>query len=231
MRNGNGRWTKRGSTVARDWRSLVDQMSPVMKLVHLAMRMDSYDEDQTRAELLRLRRRAYEEELTLQAARVGCQGRRGRLNNSPILSELSDMSQRDAESVVNTFNYDLAAAIIRIRSEVPTANRFVYAKRLQDWNASRNAWKQGQIALNTEGTARAKAQQDFYRENGRFGVAVLEPRTAVCPICEGWIKRGEVPLSVAQNNPPPYHPNCPHTWRTVPDKVSEEQCPMLWMGE
>jgi hypothetical protein len=182
----------------RNWQALVNEMSPVMKLVHLAMRQDSFDEDQRRTELLRLRRRFYEDELTLQAARVGCKGRRGQLTNGVILSELNEMSRLDAASIANTFNYDLAASIVRIRSEAPRANRFVYASRLRQWDGKRNKWKSPQITLNTERTARAKAQQDFYEYNGRFGSAVLRPRTAVCPICQGWINRGEVPLRVAQ---------------------------------
>jgi hypothetical protein len=215
----------------RNWRALVDQMSPVMKLVHLAKRQDSFDEDQTRTELLRLRRKYYESELTRQAARVGCRGRRGQLTNGVILSELNETSRLDATSIANTYNYDLAAAIIRARSEAPTANRFVYASRLRAWEGKRGKWKEPQILLNAQQTARAKAQQDFYEHNGRFGSAVLRPRTAVCPICQGWINRGLVPLRVAQNNPPPYHPNCPHFWENKPDKWAQEDCPNLWMGQ
>jgi len=47
----------------------------------------------------------------------------------------------------------------------------------------------------------------------------------------GWINRGDVPLRVATNNPPPYHLRCPHYWVTRHDKVAPEDCPLLWMGE
>ena len=83
----------------------------------------------------------------------------------------------------------------------------------------------------TDNSARAMAQQDFYQHNGQMGSAKLEPRTAVCPICQGWIARGIVPLRVALNNPPPYHPNCPHIFDIRPNKVASEDCPNLWMGE
>ena len=214
-----------------DWRGLVDGMSEVMKLVHLASRMDSIDQDEWRTTFLRQRRAAYEDELNIQAQRVGC-NRRARLSNGPILSALNADCETDAESVVNTFNYYLAAAIIRIHDEVPTANRNVYAARLAAWTPQYWGWKQPQIDQMTDGTARAKAQQDFYQYNGSgFGTARLLPTTAVCPVCQGWIARGVVPLRVAQSNPPPYHPGCPHYWSTRPDKVAREDCPNLWMGE
>jgi hypothetical protein len=62
--------------------------------------------------------------------------------------------------------------------------------------------------MNTVGTARAMAQQDFYMFNDVEGFAVLLPRLAKCPICQGWVNRGKVPLAEAQLNPPPYHVRC-----------------------
>jgi len=216
----------------RDWQTVVDNMSPpVMKLVHLAMRLDSFEVDRIKGELLREGRQAYEAELTRQAKRVGCPGRVGRLTSGPALSELNRIFTEHAMGIVNTYNYDLAGAIIQIRSEVPTANRYVYARRLQDWETKRAAWKDGQIQQYTAGVARAMAQQDFYRLNNIEGVAVLRPEAAVCPVCQGWVGRGEVSVREATNNPPPYHPNCPHRWTTIPDRVPANECRLLWMGE
>lgn len=214
----------------RDWRSVVDGMTRVQRLVHLAMRMDLTDEEQLRRELLKQRRVYYEDELTAQAARAGCPKRKGRLANGEILTMLNEESAADGSSIVNTYNYDLARAILVISQEIPTANRFVYAKRLASWEARRAGWKNAQIAMHTEVSARTKAQQDFYRLNGLLGVAVLRPLAAICPVCKGWIRRGEVPLRVAQNNPPPYHVGCPHNWETRPERVAKEECDELWMG-
>ncbi|KPK84255.1 MAG: hypothetical protein AMJ81_06065, partial [Phycisphaerae bacterium SM23_33] len=208
----------------RDWQAVVDGLSNVQKLVHLAMRHDPFEEERIRGALLKARRRAYEDELTIQAQRVGCNSRAGHLRNGPILSELAEMCARDATSIVNTYNYDLAAAIVNIRSEVPTANRHVYAKRLQVWEAKRAGWKDQQIALYTENSARALAQQHFFQYNGHGGSAQLQPKEAVCPVCRGWVARGETPLNVAQNNPPPYHVNCPHFWETKADRWNKEDC-------
>ena len=217
--------------MARDWQQALSDKSDVERLVHLAKRMDAYDVDRIRGELLRERRRYYEAELTEQAMRAGCRGRVGRLANGAILSELNDISQRDASSIVNTYNADLVNAIAYIRAETPTANRYVYAKRLGEWEANRASWKNDQIAQYTENSARTKAQQDFYRNNNVFGVAELFPKRAVCPVCQGWVERGEVPLNVALNNPSPYHVNCPHIWQIRYDRVPADQCQFLWMGQ
>ena len=214
-----------------DWPSVVATMTDVQKLVHLAMRQDAIDEDRTRTELLKQSRRIYEEELTIQAARAGCPGRRGRLGNGSILTQVNGLCKEWAKSVTNTYNYDLAGAILNIASETPTANRNTYARRLQEWDANRTAQRAPLIAQYTEGAIRALAVQHFYQYNGAMGYAVLEPSTAVCPVCQGWIDRGKVPLHVAMNHPPPYHFRCPHSWTTYPDGVAPEQCPMLWMGE
>lgn len=216
---------------ARNWQGRVDDLPNVGKLVHLAMRMTDADVDRIKGELTKQRRRVYEDELTIQAARVGCPGRRGRLTAGPSLTELSDLSQRDAQSIVSTYNYDLSLAIEHIRAETPSANRHVYARRLAEWEQKRAQWKRAQISEYTEGTARALAQQDFHRFNNMVGYANLKPVEAVCPVCQGWVQRGDVPLHEAQNHPPPYHVGCPHLWVTYPDQMPQSECPMLWMGE
>ena len=215
----------------RDWAGAVGDMSYVQTLIHLSMRQTADDVERIRGELLRQRRKAYEDELTIQAARVGCPGRRGRLTTGPSLTELNNQSKADAQSITNTYNYDLAMAIQHIASETPTANRHVYAKRLAGWEAKRAAWKKAQIAQYTTGRGRALALSDFQRFNNVEGYAHLEPKEAVCPVCKGWVKRGKVPLQEATNNPPPYHVNCPHYWVTKPGKVPKGECPLLWMGE
>lgn len=215
-----------------NWQPVVDDLSNVQKLVHLAARYDSVDVERIRTELLAIRRRAYNDELSIQAAAVGCPGQRGRLANGRILSALNDLCKRDAESIANTFNYFLAQEIIRIRQNNPRANRHHYAYHYRRWVTGYWDYKDAQIIQMADGSARAMAQQDFYRlNNNLMGSAKLEPRTAVCPICQGWVARGIVPLRVALNNPPPYHPSCPHGWSTRPDRVAPEECPNLWMGE
>ena len=212
----------------RNWQTLVNQMSDVQKLVHLAMRQTADDEQSMASELTKIRQRVYNDELSIQARRSGCVTQRGRLTAGPELSVLSNQSKDDAKSIVNTYNHDLAASIINIKKQTPTANRNTYISRLQDWELARQSHKAPAIAEYTEVTARAQAQQDFYRLNNLGGFAKLMPRTAVCPICQGWINRGKVPMKIAQNNPPPYHLKCPHLWETEPERVDD--CRELWVG-
>jgi len=213
-----------------DWHAVVEQFSNVQRLVHLAARYDAADVEQIRRELLRARRASYEQELEIQAGNVGCAGRRAGLRNNETLSKLNEMSLADAQSIVNTYNYYLANEIKRARQDNPRGNRHYYAARIRRFDEEYWKWKDAQIANVTDKTARALAQQEFYRMNANaIGFAILEPRQGVCPVCVGWINRGFVPLRVALNNPPPYHVNCPHTWDIRPKQV--EDCEALWMGE
>ncbi len=216
----------------RDWRPLFDAMTNVQKLVHLAKRYALDEITTVRAAIMRLHRRAYESELTIQAAHVGCDSRQGHLTNENILADLQVMARDAAEGIANTYNYDLVIAIEHIRQQNVFANRHYYAKHLSIWEASRDKWKIPQIQKHESGVSRSLAQQHFYQRNrNALGIAVLFPKTAVCPVCQGWIDRKEVALRVALNNPPPYHVNCPHIWHTRPNRVRKEECPMLWMGE
>jgi hypothetical protein len=152
------------------------------------------------------------------------------LTNGAILSGLNQVAATDAEGIVNTYNADLAHAIQRIRAETPRANRATYARRVQDWAEARSAWKAGQIAITTDTKGRAMALQDFAAQNGTGGGrAKLLPTKAVCPVCQGWIARGWVPLSVATNNPGPWHPNCPHYWVVAYEGGID--CEDMWLGE
>jgi len=214
-----------------DPRVIIDQLSTVQRLVHLAARFDSVDEERLRSELLSVRRKAYNDELSIQAGNVGCPGQVGRLGNGNILSVLNEASKTDAASIVNTYNYFLALEIQRAGQENPRGNRNYYAAKVTAWNPGYWSYKYPQIVQVTELTARNMAQQDFYQYNGStMGSAKLEPTSAVCPICAGWIARGIVPLRVALSNPANFHVNCPHIWDIRPGKVAKEDCPLLWMG-
>lgn len=220
------------ATKARpDWRTVVqgDSFSNVMRLVHLAVRADKPYQDAIRAGLTTARQRAYNDELTIQARRAGCT-RSGELSGGASLKVLNQMSKEDAVSIANTYNSDLAQAIISIREETPAANRNVYAAQLREWEGQRAEGKAPQIAQWAEVTARSKAQQDFYKNNAIDGVAELQPTVAVCPVCQGWIARGEISLKVAEHSPPPYHLRCVHAWVTRPEKVPRQDCNEIWMG-
>jgi hypothetical protein len=208
-------------------------MSRVQKMVHLARRYDDYDQEHQKTVLVRAGRRAYESELGSLAARAGCPGRSGQLTNGTMLSELNEIYEQHATSIVNTYNYDLALQIKALYEQNHRGNRYYYAYHLRTWHKVRSEMKETQIAQMTDGVARALAQQHFFQMNGSLQcVATLEPTTAVCPVCQGWIARGEVPVQEVMNHPPPYHVNCVHRWRVQrSEALPASSCELLWMGE
>ena len=211
--------------------SLIQQMTWTQQVIFMVARYDSVDEERIRADLLSMRRKAYNDELTIQAQHVGRPGQVGRLGNGTILSALNDDSERDAKSIANTYNYFLGLGIILAGRLARRGNRTYYAKAIRDWQPTYWAWKDPIITVTTDKSARAMALEDFYRFNASaMGMAKLEPRSAVCPVCVGWIARGVVPLRVALANPSGWHIGCPHYWDTRPEKVAPEECQNLWMG-
>ena len=219
-------------TEQRDWRAAIVDASPVMTLVHEAVRQDNFDTAAIQAGLEQIARSHYNDELTLMAVAHGCDSRHGQLENATIQSDIDADAAADATSIVNTFNYDLAIAIQHIRQEHPRANRYHYARYLTEWNEKRSSWKDTQIAMMTEGKARNRAQADFLRRNNLMdGNAHLLPIRAVCPICRGLVARGDVPLRVAYANPTPIHVGCPHIWHVDGRALPEDRCELLWTGE
>lgn len=209
---------------------LLAEMSNVQRLVHLALRRDSQDVTELTAALTKARRRAFEDELTAMLSQVGCGGQ-GRLTRGPELKALSEQSAEEAQGIADTYNRDLAFAILTIGQDAPRANRFVYASRLAVWDENRAAWKTRQIAEWTEGTARTGAVRAFLKNNNLTGEARVVPETAAEPVCEGWIKRGWVPVRELMADPPPYHPNCPHSTESRLEKIPRAECADLWRGE
>lgn len=216
-----------------NWQALIQSegFTNVMRLVHLAVRMDSVNEDAYRAELVRTRRKAYEAAITEMAEEAGCD-RAGLLGEGPILTELNEASQRDASSIVNTYNYELGLAIIAIKEEVPKANRNTYVSRLRKWEQSRARWKDAQIAANTTLSARQKAQRDFININRVEGtVELLGPDPAAEPVCQAALDMGRVPVEVANGIDMPAHLNCVHIWGSYKlDKLTGQECADLWLG-
>lgn len=215
---------------ARQWEPIVAEMSRVMKLVHLAMRMDALDESRITNQVLTEKRDSYVSELTSLAKEAGC-NKKGSLRPGVVQKEMVAESETDASSITNTYNYDLAHQINAIRSAVPTANRNVYAKRLQVWDAERNKWKSTQISLWDTGRWKARATSDFLAHNDIKGSARLMPKDAAEEVCQFWAKKGWMRLTNAVQEristwPP--HLNCPHFWEVKIGKVAD--CSKLWVG-
>lgn len=208
----------------------VSLLSPIGKLMHLAWRYDSVKEAEIATVLFKMMRQNYEAELTRQATAVGCT-RKGILGEGVALSALKDRANVDAASITRTYNYDLARAIFRIREENPRANRTYYTKRLYEWETARASWKDKQIAMMTVSNAVQSAKAAFVANNVLEGFATAYPKRAKEPECQNAIKLGRVSLEYMQNNPFPFHPNCPHIWETSYKKIPKADCADLWLGQ
>ncbi len=210
----------------------VRQMSTVQLFVFSIMRAHEIDIAVGALQMYDDRVAVYEDELLVQLDAVGCGRRAVVLRDDGILRDIRERCKSDAVSIANTYNHDVARSIVATGLEAPTANRYVYAYRLRKYLESREIWKDRQIALYTTNWARTKAQHDFYALNRLvLGYAVLVPvRAAVCDICRMLIARGRIPLQLAMSIKVPVHPNCPHEWRVWPQRVTLDQCPLLWAG-
>ncbi len=210
--------------------TIIGELPNVGVLVHLAMRMDSVDEQAYTTMIFKSMRTSYEDELTRQAAAIGCPGRVGRLREGQELSELKRIAQEHAASIVRTFNYDLAQAIIAIRIENPRANRNYYAKRLTEWARNRAAWKDKQIALMTVQIGRQRGREAFVLNNPVTGKAYVFPKTAAEHECQHMIDTEPHPLETVYQKPFPFHYNCVHGYKIVYSRIPKGECALLWMG-
>jgi len=215
----------------RQWEPILEDFSRIQKLVHLSLRMDPVDIAAIAAEGFREKRRAYEDGLTIQAANAGCPGKRGMAGHD-VLSEMKEEADKEAAGIVNTYNYDLAHAIRHIREMTPTSNRYVYAKRLREWEEARAEWKSKQISLSNAVGWQDRATKDFmiYNPQVSEGYAILIPQNiAVCDVCRYWVGRGRVPIDEARKVSWPAHINCPHRWETH-YRRKRVDCAELWVG-
>jgi hypothetical protein len=211
---------------AARWPSLVAQFSPVMRLIHGAMRMNEDDVQLMAKELFEARKTEFNAALDDYISQAGCAGSSD-LKTRTELDFLRQDSQKDAQSIIDTYNMDLAKTIQKIKVSTPRANRNTYASGLRNWEAGRKSWKATQIALWTTLTARDQALKSFAFHNKLRPKVRLMPRTAAEPICQGWINRGLVSFQIAVNNRSPFHLNCIHFWEPQFDPAD---CEGLWSG-
>lgn len=211
------------------WQPVVAGFSRVMALVHLSLRGQVEDTEVLANELFQARKQEFNDAMNDYLAQIGCGGQ-ANLTAGPELKAISDQSKKDAKSIMDTFNLDLAKEIQNIKDITPTANANTYALRLKQWDADRSDWKYSQIALWTAMTARDSAFRSFSKNNGLTPEAVLLPSIAAEPICQGWINRGSVPFEIARKNPSPFHIGCIHFWKPTFLEGDEGDCEDLWRG-
>ena len=219
----------------RRWQPLFNSMTRVQKLVHLAYRRDSTYIREMGDSLFHRLRDAYQETLRREAIAIGCPDPGPVwVNEGPGLSALRQRADWAAESVANTYNYDLAVEIHHIRQETPTANRNVYAFRLLQWETERARWKNPQISLTETFWAINYAKEEFHRFNViDVSYAEIRPFNTVCPICAELVSANPYPsvAAIFVETLLPVHANCPHyAHAVVGTKPTTMECKDLWLG-
>jgi hypothetical protein len=202
-------------------------MSNLLKILLLLYRMMDDDIKQLSDDLLIVRKRVYTQTLTDEARRVGC----NRTGSAPRKSQLKDlrrMCDSDARQIARTYNKDVQRRLERLYQDNPRGNRRYYAKNMRAYLEKRSAWKTIQVALNTETTTRAYAQQQFRNNNRIQAFYVFAGPSPVCSDCAKLYSMGLVTQAVVDVNPAPVHLNCTHSWSLRPTQRVE--CDELWIG-
>ena len=205
-----------------------DEYTATMELVYNYFKMTETDAQRISDEITTQKRQAYEAELTLLAGQAGCPSVGAA--DQYTLESIDGQALAEAVGIVNTYNYDLAQAIIQVHNGNPKANRNTYWDQLTAWNNGRAEWKYVQISMHNEQEWRAQAQLDFTTYNDLSGWAELLPKRAAEPICQEVAARERIPMKEAQDlmaSWPP-HLNCPHYFVIHSDQIPD--CGDMWLG-
>jgi len=203
-------------------------MSELTDLITLLYSYQQDDIDDMVAKLTERRRATWINTLTELAGKHGCNRPAGTPKGADA-KYLKDISIEDAKSIANTYNEQLRNQVERLYKANNKGNRNYYYKQLSAWLKKRAAWKDYQIALQTDSTARQYATEMFYKNNPdivpKFRYSPIPPVSKEC------IKRtakGVVTLAYVQSHKTPAHPFCPHQW--LPLRPQQAVCELLWVS-
>jgi hypothetical protein len=205
------------------------RLARIRNQLYNALAMDSGDQSALTETLLRQRTVAYQNQVSKQIRLVGCR-REAAAPSGQQLADLRADSERDAASIVRTFNSDLERNLGRILDNNPDGRRPDIEAAISQYLAERSAWKDRQIAMMTSKTARAYADTQFREQNGidnqqyyYFGPPPVSDE------CKSNMAAGIVDVQYVQKHPTPAHINCPHTWQVVATPQVKD-CGALWVG-
>ena len=163
----------------------------------------------------------------------------------PLLAAtIAGAALSSAESTTNTFNNDLAAWIIQIGIDTPTANARTYRTRLLgdtpnsiyagslNWAAQRGTVQNLLIAITETSMVLNMVTALYYKKNPALdSTAMLLPQAAVCPICQAGVARNPYPsvAAIYDMGRWPAHPGCIH--HAIGDAKFAGDCASVWHGE
>ncbi len=145
------------------------------------------------------------------------------------LEEMKRLAKRDAESIAKTFNRNVENHLERLYIGNPKGNRHYYIRQMELWIQQRNAWKNPQIALMTEGNIRGYARSRFWEENNVGKTFRMYPLTATCKVCTQIIAKGNLTRKFIENHPAPIHIGCIHEYRVIEN--ADISCRRMWVGD
>jgi len=209
-------------------RATVDDLSDVGRMVYLAFMKTDADAGALGDDLFEKGRRTAEEALLQEAHKVGCSVLSVHLTTGELLSWVRDRSDWSGRKVCDTYNRDLINAIAKIIAEVPTANRWVVAYRLQGWEAARQGWKAPQIQTTEAFEIDHYARMRFYEMN-----AVEDPKfyfgySLQCELCQRIAAKNPHTRAEAERIGLP-HIGCLDHWNARGGKTVD--CDDLWLGQ
>lgn len=209
--------------------STTSRLARIRNQLYNALVMDDFDQQQLTDTLLGQRIEAYKGAINKQIRLVGC-SRTAVDPTGDELGQLTSDSQRDAQSIVRTYNRDLQRALERIIADNPAGRRGDIESAIQSYLGQRSSWKDKQIALNTSKTARFYAEERFRKMNGidnqtyyYFGPPPVSDE------CKANMAAGFVDVQYVNQHPTPAHINCPHTWQVVATPQVQD-CNAIWVG-
>ena len=205
-----------------------DGLTKVQRVMRLAYEMRADETAVLAREIERQRTAAWWDAMRTEAQRLGYRGSVP-LPRGEALDMIRRQSIEDAQSVTRTYNRDLEREIVRLYRENPRGNRHYYTSNIEQWHARRAEWKNRQIALMNDKSARQWARQAFIEHNAvRTDYRFVGP-APVCDDCAANFARGRVDQAFVDANPAPLHPNCPHEWATVGARAGVP-VNQLWVG-
>jgi len=152
------------------------------------------------------------------------------VTDQAVMTALNERSGFAAKSIATTYNKDVRQEIARIRAEVPKANRWTYAKRLDAWEKNRASWKAEQIAYTEMGTTIQQAKMDFMRQNHLEPNGRVVPDTAQCGYCEELAGMGWMSFAEIEGLGLPAHVGCIHSAEFSYEGMTMPGIGDLWLG-
>lgn len=203
-------------------------MSDLTRIIALLYKMTDEDQQRLTTDLINIRVVMWQTALESEARRYG-----ERIDANPPsgedYAELRRMSERDAQSIVNTYNREVERQVERLFKENPRGNRHYYASNMEKWAARRTRYKQAQIALNTDVSTTELARRRFYEESFNASRYIFTGPAPTCRDCSRRFGAGVVEKAYTEKYPTPRHISCPHSWTPVnPSRKRTDG--RLWRG-